>query len=123
MPKHTIDEINSFDLKSYTGQHFERYDQDGNILEQSDTRTLLGEKARRLRMIKELATRHINKEIPQWKLTNVALGIYDTDKNAEIIAQLQAHRATVADLEQQLADAEDMESTEKIMYNTSFLEN
>jgi hypothetical protein len=64
----------------------------GQLVSVTDTRTLAGEKARRIAAIKEQAGEAILAAYPAYKQQNAALGIYSAEEIAAIKAGIQTIR-------------------------------
>lgn len=92
-------------------KRLETYDGNGNLISVVDTRTVEGEKARKIADIKYKAGEDILEAYPIYKQQNAAMGLYDEAKCQEIKDGIQTIRA---DCDAQEAVINECESLEEL---------
>jgi len=112
----SYEDIVSFDLSAYCPTNETLFDGKGNVVSRTDTRQLVGEKALRLREIKQAASIELEVRAPAFKQQNAALGIYDEEKTKEITDAIVEVREKVSALEAALIAADSIDQVEQIVY-------
>lgn len=66
-------------------QKIDSYDNEGNLIESIDTRTLEFTKEQRISYVKQQCTAYILENFPDYKQRNAGMGIYSVEENNRII--------------------------------------
>jgi hypothetical protein len=112
----TLNEIKAFDIKTYKPINTTVYT-NGAVVLQTDTRTLLGEKALKIIEARERCSKEIEYLVPTFKQINMANGIYDDETKAQLIALIQLCRTKMDAIDSALIDCETIADVELICYN------
>jgi hypothetical protein len=121
---HTLDEIKQVNLENYHGSSSVVYGLGGynpelpnnNIIEFSDTRELLPEKALKLKQLKLEATKDIEANAPQYKQINAALGLYSTEETEVIQTVIIQARLRMDSLEAALCAAKTLDEVALVVW-------